>query len=70
MLKDRKANSFEASAIIVSLLNGAGFDSYVVDGYATKEITTMCEREEFLDLEDEDAPLKVVVRSHRYPKPE
>ena len=41
VLKDQKGNSFDYSNLLVSLLIGAGYDAYVVAGYATREICNM-----------------------------
>lgn len=41
LLQIRKANSFEQSTFLVSLLLGLGYDAYVVSGYASRE-TTFC----------------------------
>ncbi|KAK3093928.1 hypothetical protein FSP39_021907 [Pinctada imbricata] len=37
VLKRQKGNCFEYSTLLCSLLIGAGYDAYVVSGYATKE---------------------------------
>ncbi|KAI8815434.1 hypothetical protein BJ742DRAFT_876531 [Cladochytrium replicatum] len=42
-LKLQTGNSFDYSVLLVSLLQGVGYDAYVVSGYATKEITLMDE---------------------------
>jgi hypothetical protein len=34
-------NSFDISIVLASLLTGAGYDAYVVSGYAEKEVTIM-----------------------------
>jgi hypothetical protein len=34
-------NSFDISIVLASLLTGAGYDAYVVSGYAEKEVTVM-----------------------------
>lgn len=39
VLKRQKGNSFEMSTLLCSLLLGAGYDAYVVCGYATREVT-------------------------------
>jgi len=39
-LKNQSANCFEYSNVLCSLLLGAGYDAYVVSGYATREICT------------------------------
>ena len=39
--------------VLVSVLNGAGYDSYVVDGYATKEIAAMTDQDDYQEAEDE-----------------
>ena len=49
MFKDRKANAFEHSIIMCSALLGAGYDAYVVDGYASKEATTLCFQIDYVD---------------------
>ena len=41
MLRTQKGNSFDFSTLLCSLLIGAGYDAYVVSGYATREITQM-----------------------------
>lgn len=37
----QKGNSFDFSTLLCSLLIGAGYDAYVVSGYATRECTQM-----------------------------
>lgn len=37
VLKRQKGNCFEYSTLLCSLLIGAGYDAYVISGYATKE---------------------------------
>lgn len=39
VLKRQRGNSFEMSTLLCSLLLGAGYDAYVVCGYATREVT-------------------------------
>ena len=39
-LTNQAANCFEYSNVLCSLLLGAGYDAYVVSGYATREICT------------------------------
>lgn len=43
MLKDQKGNCFDYSILLTSLLIGAGYDAYVVCGYATREVCNMDE---------------------------
>ncbi|CAG0883693.1 unnamed protein product [Darwinula stevensoni] len=40
LLKDRRGNSFEWNAFLVSILLGSCYNAYVVSGYATKEVAT------------------------------
>ncbi len=42
-LKDQKGNCFNYSILLASLLIGAGYDAYVVCGYATREVCDMDE---------------------------
>lgn len=42
-LKDQKGNCYTYSMLLVSLLIGAGYDAYVVNGYATRETCNMDE---------------------------
>ena len=41
VLADQRGHSFEYAHLLCSLLIGAGYDSYVVSGYATREICYM-----------------------------
>lgn len=43
-------NCFDFSNVLCSLLLGAGYDSYVVSGYATKELCFMDEKRETCPL--------------------
>ena len=43
VLKDQRGNCFNYSTLLVSLLIGAGYDAYVVCGYATRETCNMDE---------------------------
>lgn len=38
VLKRQKGNCFEYSMLLCSLLLGAGYDAYVVSGYATQDV--------------------------------
>lgn len=49
VFKDRKANCYEHSIIVATVLIGAGYDAYVVDGYATKEVTKLSSLVNFVD---------------------
>lgn len=37
----QNGNSFDTSILLTCLLRGAGYNAYVVSGYASKKITTM-----------------------------
>lgn len=41
ILKDQKGNCFDFSVLLTILLIGAGYDAYVVSGYATREVCNM-----------------------------
>lgn len=41
VLKEQKGNCFDYSILLASLLIGAGYDAYVVAGYATREVCNM-----------------------------
>lgn len=50
VLKRQKGNCFEYSTVLVSLLIAAGYDAYVVSGYATKETCLADETREICPL--------------------
>ena len=50
VLKRQKGNCFEYSTLLVSLLIAAGYDAYVVSGYATRETCLMDETREICPL--------------------
>lgn len=50
VLKLQKGNCFEYSTLLVSLLIGAGYDAYVVSGYASREVCLMDETREICPL--------------------
>lgn len=50
ILERQKGNSFDYSTLLCSLLLGAGYDAYVVSGYATKEICLADESREVCPL--------------------
>lgn len=50
VLKRQKGNCFEYSTLLCSLLVGAGFDAYVVSGYATHETCLADESREICPL--------------------
>ena len=50
MLKRQKGNCFEYSILLCSLLIGAGYDAYVVSGYATREVCLADESREICPL--------------------
>ena len=52
VLEKQEANCFEYSHLLCSLLIGAGYDAYVVSGYASRGVT-------LFDLSSEECPLLV-----------
>ncbi|KAK3597164.1 hypothetical protein CHS0354_038091 [Potamilus streckersoni] len=50
ILKRQKGNCFEYSTLLCSLLAGAGYDAYVVSGYATREVCLADESREICPL--------------------
>lgn len=50
VLKIQKGDCFEYSTLLCSLLISAGYDAYVVSGYATKETCLADERREICPL--------------------
>ncbi|CAD5124122.1 DgyrCDS12424 [Dimorphilus gyrociliatus] len=50
ILEFQRANCFEYSTLLVSFLIAAGYDAYVVSGYATREICIMDETREVCPL--------------------
>lgn len=50
VLKRQKGNCFEYSTLLCSLLVGAGYDAYVVSGYATHETCLADESREICPL--------------------
>ena len=50
VLQRQKGNSFEYSTLLCSLLIGAGYDAYVISGYADKETCLMDETREICPL--------------------
>ncbi|XP_072168175.1 dynein regulatory complex subunit 7-like [Diadema setosum] len=50
VLRRQRGNSFEMSTLLCSLLLGAGYDAYVVCGYASREITVCDETREICPL--------------------
>ncbi|KAH3848101.1 hypothetical protein DPMN_090450 [Dreissena polymorpha] len=50
VLKRQKGNCFEYSTLLCSLLIGAGYDAYVVSGYATREVCLADESREICPL--------------------
>ncbi|CAH1791154.1 unnamed protein product [Owenia fusiformis] len=50
VLDEQKGNCFEYSTLLCSFLIGAGYDAYVVNGYATRETCLMDETREICPL--------------------
>ncbi|XP_074648712.1 dynein regulatory complex subunit 7-like [Tubulanus polymorphus] len=50
VLKNQKGNCFEYSTLLCSLLIGVGYDAYVVNGYATREVCIMDETREICPI--------------------
>ena len=50
ILKRQKGNCFEYSTLLCSLLIGAGYDAFVVSGYANRETCLMDETRETCPL--------------------
>ena len=50
VLKRQKGNCFEYSTLLCSLLIAAGYDAYVVNGYATRETCLADETREICPL--------------------
>lgn len=69
VLSDQKGNCFDYSQLLVSLLIGAGYDAYVVAGYATREVCNMDQSRTicpFLIKKDEKVEEKVKVEAGKY----
>uniref|UniRef100_T1IPY2 Coiled-coil domain-containing protein 135 n=1 Tax=Strigamia maritima TaxID=126957 RepID=T1IPY2_STRMM len=59
--KRKKANCFEYSTLLCSMLLGIGYDAYIVNGYATEAICTdVTEREESPKIVEEEEIVNVV----------
>jgi len=50
IVKRQKGNCFEYSTLLCSMLIGAGYDAYVVSGYATREVCLADESRETCPL--------------------
>merc|ERR1711990_127273 len=50
IIRRQKGNSFDYSTLLCSLLLGAGYDAYVVSGYASREICNMDQTREACPL--------------------
>ena len=50
VIRRQTGNCFEYSTLLCSLLLGAGYDAYVVSGYATRETCMMDESREICPL--------------------
>nr|XP_009860275.1 dynein regulatory complex subunit 7 [Ciona intestinalis] len=66
ILKRQLGNCFDFSNILCSLLLGAGYDAYVVSGYATKEICLADESRQICPLLQ---PKKEVLKEAEKPEP-
>uniref|UniRef100_A0A8D0GJM9 Dynein regulatory complex subunit 7 n=1 Tax=Sphenodon punctatus TaxID=8508 RepID=A0A8D0GJM9_SPHPU len=70
ILKYQRGNCFDFSVLLCSLLIGAGYDAYCVNGYATREVCMMDETREVCPLlkkseEVSEKPKKYAVRRPR-----
>jgi len=61
ILRRQKGNSFDYSTLLCSLLLGAGYDAYVVSGYASREICNMDQSRETCPLLKGDGEVKETV---------
>ena len=66
VLKQQKGNCFEYSALLSSLLIGAGYDAFVVSGYATKETCLMDETREICPLLKKKEEVKSFICSKQF----
>ena len=55
LLKMQKGTSFDYATLLCSLLNGVGYDSYVVSGYATREVCIADQTRDICPLLDKKA---------------
>ncbi|XP_063169158.1 dynein regulatory complex subunit 7 [Candoia aspera] len=62
ILRYQRGNCFDFSILLCSLLIGAGYDAYCVNGYATKDICLMDESKKLCPLleKPEEAPVEAV----------
>ena len=54
IIRRQKGNSFDYATLLCSLLLGAGYDAYVVSGYASREICNMDQSREICPLLKDD----------------
>ncbi|RKP01424.1 hypothetical protein CXG81DRAFT_12047 [Caulochytrium protostelioides] len=53
-LATQKADAYGYAILLTSLLQGVGYDAYVVSGYASRHVTLLDEREDLLAIENFD----------------
>jgi hypothetical protein len=56
VIQNQSANCFEYTNVLVSLLIGAGYDAYIVSGYATRQICNADESHDTCPPETEEPP--------------
>jgi len=69
ILKKQQGNCFDCSNLLCSLLLGAGYDAYVVSGYATKEVCLSDETREMCPLlkpKDKEAVAEAAKDTRKY----
>jgi len=68
VLKRQKGNCFEYSTLLCSLLIGAGYDAYVISGYATRETCLMDETREICPMLKKKVEAKKEVKKREQKK--
>lgn len=63
VLKKQKGHCFEYSTLLCSLLIGAGYDAYVVSGYATREICLRDETREICPLLKKTEEVRLLLKN-------
>ena len=58
IIRHQRGNSFDYATLLCSLLLGAGYDAYVVSGYASREICNMDQSRETCPLLKDDGEVR------------
>ena len=65
IIRRQRGNSFDYATLLCSLLLGAGYDAYVVSGYASREICNMDQSREICPLLKDDGEVSSLLSLHK-----